>query len=290
MRRATERPQVYDCRSSVKLDPSRPDLYPASEIMRKLDSIVGTTWQHHLGDGASSDRVVADLIRRLGEDDFGATSRSTTTWSSGWAVVAGGWFGVTGEDGGSPGAEQRVALAVVVPMLDERAVAEKCVQRITGMLSSLVPPGVLVVVDDGSTDGTGTLLDGFSTKYAGLSVVHHEHNLGYWGGAEERCRRGCDYRRQLGVVHGQRPDEPSRGHRSFCRGGRRSRRLRESVAVRAGGTSARSAARTPDDLPGRERLRPPAVPPASLRPHERLPCRPPRALHADAVVRARVPP
>jgi UDP-N-acetylglucosamine 2-epimerase (non-hydrolysing) len=70
MRRATERPQVYDCRSSVKLDPSRPDLYPASEIMRKLDSIVGTTWQHHLGDGASSDRVVADLIGRLGEDDF----------------------------------------------------------------------------------------------------------------------------------------------------------------------------------------------------------------------------
>ncbi len=86
---------------------------------------------------------------------------------------------MTGEDGGPAGAEQRVALAVVVPMLDERAVAEKCVQRITGMLSSLVPPGVLVVVDDGSTDGTGTLLDDFSTKYSGLSVVHHEHNLGY---------------------------------------------------------------------------------------------------------------
>lgn len=70
MRRATERPQVYDCRSSVKLDPSRPDLYPAKEVMRRFDSIVGTTWSHRLGDGAASSRVVADLVRRLADDDF----------------------------------------------------------------------------------------------------------------------------------------------------------------------------------------------------------------------------
>jgi UDP-N-acetylglucosamine 2-epimerase len=70
MRRATERPQVYDCRSSVKLDPSRPQRYPASEVLRKLGSIVGTTWEHNLGDGLASDRVVADLVRRLTEDDF----------------------------------------------------------------------------------------------------------------------------------------------------------------------------------------------------------------------------
>ncbi len=70
MRRATERPQVYDCRSSVKLDPSRPDMYPADEVLRRLDSIVGTSWDHHLGDGAASERVVNDLLRRLAEDDF----------------------------------------------------------------------------------------------------------------------------------------------------------------------------------------------------------------------------
>jgi len=70
MRRATERPQVYDCRSSVKLDPSRPELYPTDDVMRRLESIVGSKWQHNLGDGAASDRVVADLVRRLSEDDF----------------------------------------------------------------------------------------------------------------------------------------------------------------------------------------------------------------------------
>jgi UDP-N-acetylglucosamine 2-epimerase len=70
MRRATERPQVYDCRSSVKFDPSRPQVYPARAVLRRLDSIVGTTWEHGLGDGHASERVVDDLLRRLAYDDF----------------------------------------------------------------------------------------------------------------------------------------------------------------------------------------------------------------------------
>ena len=70
MRRATERPQVYDCRSSVKFDPGRPEAYPSEEVMRRLETIIGTTWEHGLGDGKASGRVVADLIRRLKEDAF----------------------------------------------------------------------------------------------------------------------------------------------------------------------------------------------------------------------------
>jgi len=33
MRRATERPQVYDCGSSVKFDPSMPDKYPFDKVL-----------------------------------------------------------------------------------------------------------------------------------------------------------------------------------------------------------------------------------------------------------------
>lgn len=69
MRRATERPQVYDCRSSVKLDPSRPEEHPAEQVMSRLNRIVGTTWEHGLGDGKAAPRIVEDLIRRLGEPD-----------------------------------------------------------------------------------------------------------------------------------------------------------------------------------------------------------------------------
>jgi UDP-N-acetylglucosamine 2-epimerase len=70
IRRATERPQVYDCGSSVKFDPSRPADYPADVLIGKLEALRGKTFDHQLGDGKASDRIVDDLLRRLREDDF----------------------------------------------------------------------------------------------------------------------------------------------------------------------------------------------------------------------------
>lgn len=62
IRRATERPQVYDCGSSVKFDPSRPEDYEADQIFAKLESLRGRKWEHGLGDGRASERVVDDLV------------------------------------------------------------------------------------------------------------------------------------------------------------------------------------------------------------------------------------
>ncbi len=72
-----------------------------------------------------------------------------------------------------------VGLVVVVPMLNERAGAEACVSRIIAALASLDRPGRLVVVDDGSTDGTGDLLDELEAANEDLSVVRHPFNRGY---------------------------------------------------------------------------------------------------------------
>jgi UDP-N-acetylglucosamine 2-epimerase len=71
MRKSTERPQVYDVRSSVKFDPSDPRRYPAPGVFRKLESLVGTTWVHTLGDGRSSERIAEDLYRRMQQNAFG---------------------------------------------------------------------------------------------------------------------------------------------------------------------------------------------------------------------------
>ena len=65
MRRSTERPQVYDCRSSVKFDPSEPDRYPVERVIHHLEALHGTTWVHGLGDGHASDRIVDDLLKRV---------------------------------------------------------------------------------------------------------------------------------------------------------------------------------------------------------------------------------
>jgi UDP-N-acetylglucosamine 2-epimerase len=69
MRRATERPQVYDCASSVKFDPSAPERYPYDQVLHKLARLHGSSWDHKLGDGHASERVVADLVQRLQAPD-----------------------------------------------------------------------------------------------------------------------------------------------------------------------------------------------------------------------------
>jgi UDP-N-acetylglucosamine 2-epimerase len=65
LRKATERPQVYDCGSSVKFDPARPRDYPPQDRFAKLDWLYGQSWDHGLGDGRASERLVNDLVERV---------------------------------------------------------------------------------------------------------------------------------------------------------------------------------------------------------------------------------
>jgi UDP-N-acetylglucosamine 2-epimerase (non-hydrolysing) len=70
IRKATERPQVYDCGSSVKYDPTAPEKYPFDVVYRKLESLYGKRWEHKLGDGKASERLVNDLVTRMRTDGF----------------------------------------------------------------------------------------------------------------------------------------------------------------------------------------------------------------------------
>jgi UDP-N-acetylglucosamine 2-epimerase (non-hydrolysing) len=66
MRRATERPQVYDVGSSVKFDPSVEQSADAiAATAEKLEKLYGATWRQPFGDGRASRRIVDDLIARL---------------------------------------------------------------------------------------------------------------------------------------------------------------------------------------------------------------------------------
>src|SRR6266850_1943091 len=47
------------------------------------------------------------------------------------------------------------SLAIVIPMYNEILGGERCVRELLAAVSRLPMPGALVVVDDGSTDGTG---------------------------------------------------------------------------------------------------------------------------------------
>lgn len=65
LRKATERPQVYDVKGCVKFDPDFPEKYPASVIYKKLEKISGTKWPNPFGDGKSSMRIAQDILKRL---------------------------------------------------------------------------------------------------------------------------------------------------------------------------------------------------------------------------------
>lgn len=70
MRKATERPQVYDVGSSVKFDPDQIKKYPPEIVLKKFENLYGKKWQHGLGDGRASERIANDLLRRLDNDAF----------------------------------------------------------------------------------------------------------------------------------------------------------------------------------------------------------------------------
>ncbi|MFM8600535.1 MAG: UDP-N-acetylglucosamine 2-epimerase, partial [Actinomycetota bacterium] len=66
MRRSTERPQVYDCGSSVKFDPHSD--WSSSELAGVINSARNRRdkgWSHGLGDGQSSMSIADDLIMRM---------------------------------------------------------------------------------------------------------------------------------------------------------------------------------------------------------------------------------
>lgn len=87
-------------------------------------------------------------------------------------------------------------LAIVVPMFNEIVGAETCVRRLLALLPTLKLATALIVVDDGSTDGTSAKLDELRLNPGGFDVVH-QPNDGYGGalisGAREAVRRGYDY-------------------------------------------------------------------------------------------------
>ena len=65
IRKATERPQVYDVGGAVKFDPDNAEKYTPEIIFKKLEKITGTHWKHTLGDGKSSERIAKDIISRV---------------------------------------------------------------------------------------------------------------------------------------------------------------------------------------------------------------------------------
>ena len=69
-------------------------------------------------------------------------------------------------------------LSVVIPFLNEEASAGALLQEVRQVLEGIPGACEVVAVDDGSTDGTGPLLDERARSWDRLRVVHHPQRRG----------------------------------------------------------------------------------------------------------------
>ena len=65
-----------------------------------------------------------------------------------------------------------VLFAVVVPAYNARATIEEALDSI---ISQAVTPNEIIVINDGSTDGTGEIIDAYAGKYENLRAIHQEN-------------------------------------------------------------------------------------------------------------------
>jgi len=73
-----------------------------------------------------------------------------------------------------------VSLSVFFPVFDEVQALPGVIEHALSVLESLdLESYEVIVVDDGSTDGTAAIADDYARLDKHVKVVHHPHNLGY---------------------------------------------------------------------------------------------------------------
>jgi glycosyltransferase involved in cell wall biosynthesis len=72
-------------------------------------------------------------------------------------------------------------LSVVLPAHNEEAIIAETVRRCVVALTALAPDFEVIVVDDGSTDRTGEIVDALAAADPRVRVIHNRPNRGYGG-------------------------------------------------------------------------------------------------------------
>lgn len=81
---------------------------------------------------------------------------------------------------------------VVVPALNEAENLQILVPRIRAALARFAPEGQILVVDDGSTDGTSAVVQGFMSDHADVHLETLRRNLGKSAGLQRGFQRALD--------------------------------------------------------------------------------------------------
>jgi glycosyltransferase involved in cell wall biosynthesis len=72
-----------------------------------------------------------------------------------------------------------VAISVFFPCYNEQPNVTRIVESALTVLEKLNADFEIIIVNDGSTDGTGRMADDIASRESRVKVVHHPQNLGY---------------------------------------------------------------------------------------------------------------
>ena len=76
----------------------------------------------------------------------------------------------------------RPALGLSIPLFNEEALVERVALDIRASLKAARIPSAIVLVNNGSTDNTGSIINRLAAKDSGFLCIHLEENFGYGGG------------------------------------------------------------------------------------------------------------
>lgn len=86
------------------------------------------------------------------------------------------------------------SLSVFFPCFNEKGSIRSLTEKAVSVAASLCNDFEIILVDDGSTDGTGELADQLAAKLPNVKAVHHPENQGYGAALQSGFRTaGKDY-------------------------------------------------------------------------------------------------
>jgi glycosyltransferase involved in cell wall biosynthesis len=112
-----------------------------------------------------------------------------------------------GDAAAATGIPTGIGVSVVMPVYNERDNVEPAVREVLGVLDALDRPGELIVVDDGSSDGTAEVLAGLHSETTPLRVVRLRRNFGQTAALSagiERARGGS-----IVLIDGDQQNDPA---------------------------------------------------------------------------------
>ena len=84
--------------------------------------------------------------------------------------------------------DQRPSISVFFPCYNEAESIEALIDKSLEVLGGLTDDVEIIIVDDGSSDGTAGIADRLASQHETVRVVHHDQNTGYGGALQSGFR------------------------------------------------------------------------------------------------------